>query len=137
MQKPRRKKIHARLQRERKDYKGEMLQFDASDHNWLENRGPRFSLLIAIDDATSSIMLGRFVSSENTKDIMQFWIDYLVLYGRPLSLYTDRNSVYKVNIHNPENEKKSQFERACTEVDIHIQHAYSRATSASNPREFI
>ena len=112
------------LQRQRKQYAGEMIQFDGSDHNWFEGRADRCTLLAAIDDATSRVYL-RFVESENTNDVMQFWHDYIQLYGRPCSIYTDRDSVYCVSKSNDEKEKKSQFERACLELDIKTKLAYT------------
>ena len=34
---------------------GTLLQLDGSQHDWLEERGPRLSLLGAIDDATGMV----------------------------------------------------------------------------------
>src|SRR2546430_6925341 len=48
--------IHQR--RERRSCRGELLQTDASDHFWFENRGPRCHLYIIVDDATSEITDG-------------------------------------------------------------------------------
>src|SRR3989338_6400098 len=44
-----------RSRRERKEAFGMMLQIDGSPHNWLEDRGPRLTLLGAKDDATGFI----------------------------------------------------------------------------------
>ncbi len=41
--------------RERRPCLGELIQIDGSDHDWFENRGPRCTLLVSIDDATSNI----------------------------------------------------------------------------------
>ena len=30
-----------------------LVQLDGSHHAWLEDRGPKFALLLAVDDATS------------------------------------------------------------------------------------
>jgi len=32
-----------------------MLQFDTSDHDWLEGRGPKIKLIGGIDDATKNV----------------------------------------------------------------------------------
>jgi len=32
---------------------GELVQWDTSEHNWLEGRGPRIYLIAMVDDATS------------------------------------------------------------------------------------
>jgi len=41
------------------------LQIDGSDHEWFEDRGPRCTLLVYIDDATSELMALRFGPSES------------------------------------------------------------------------
>jgi hypothetical protein len=35
---------------------GELIQIDGSPHDWFENRGPRCTLIVFIDDATSALM---------------------------------------------------------------------------------
>lgn len=123
------------LQRQRKQYEGEMIQFDGSDHDWFEKRADRCTLLAAIDDATSRVSL-RFVKAEGTFDVMLFWYDYIQYYGRPCSIYTDRGSAYCVNKNNDEKEKKSQFERACLELDIKPLLAYSPQAKGRVERVF-
>ena len=44
-----------RHRRERKAQAGMLLQLDASQHAWLAERGPRLSLIAAIDDATGTV----------------------------------------------------------------------------------
>jgi len=39
--------------RERRPRFGELIQIDGSPHAWLEDRGPRCTLIVFIDDATS------------------------------------------------------------------------------------
>jgi len=51
--------------RARRSRLGELVQWDTSDHDWLEGRGPRLYLIGMIDDATSRAM-GRFVGSDST-----------------------------------------------------------------------
>lgn len=43
-----------RQRRERRSQEGALLQIDGSPHDWLEGRGPRLSLVGAIDDATGA-----------------------------------------------------------------------------------
>ena len=50
----------------RRECLGELIQIDGSDHHWFEDRGPRCTLLVFIDDATSTLMQLRFVTSEST-----------------------------------------------------------------------
>ncbi len=49
---------------------GEMVQWDTSDHDWLEGRGERLYLMHMIDDATSHL-LARFVRSDSTEENMR------------------------------------------------------------------
>ena len=45
---------------------GELIQIDGSDHRWFEDRAPAFTLLVFIDDATSTLMQLRLMKSEST-----------------------------------------------------------------------
>jgi len=54
--------------RYRRECLGELIQIDGSEHWWFENRGPRCTLLVYIDDATSRLMHLQFVESESTFD---------------------------------------------------------------------
>ena len=49
-----------RRRRERQARAGMLLQLDGSDHAWLEGRGPRCTLLAAIDDATGTVPAALF-----------------------------------------------------------------------------
>ena len=46
--------------RYRRECYGELVQIDGSQHNWFENRGPKCTLLVYIDDATSNLMELKF-----------------------------------------------------------------------------
>jgi len=66
---PRRKKRPHRKKRQRRQAMGSLIQFDGSDHDWFEGRGPaRCCLLVAIDDALGSVML-RFAKEEDTASV--------------------------------------------------------------------
>src|SRR3954454_22684069 len=49
---------------------GELVQWDTSEHDWLEGRGPKLYLISMIDDATSR-MLARFVEHDSTEENMR------------------------------------------------------------------
>ena len=77
-----------------------------------------------IDDATSALMALRFAPSETTRAYMETLRDYLDKYGRPLALYSDRHSIFRVN--NPEREGElTQFTRAIKTLGIEPIHANS------------
>lgn len=44
---------------------GELIQIDGTDHRRFEDRAPPCTLLVFIDDATSTLMELRFVKSES------------------------------------------------------------------------
>ena len=52
--KERKKRVHQ--PRYRRECYGELIQIDGSDHHWFEDRAPRCTLLVYIDDATSRLM---------------------------------------------------------------------------------
>jgi biotin operon repressor len=74
--------VHAR--RPRRTRCGELVQWDTSDHDWLEERGERLYLISMIDDATSRLY-ARFVTSDSTAENMRVLWEYLERYGRPLA----------------------------------------------------
>lgn len=86
-----------RAWRERRASVGEMVQLDGSVHDWFEGRGKACVLLIYIDDATSKIMYGEFVESEDTHNLMRTTREYLHRHGRPVALYVDMDSIYSIN----------------------------------------
>ena len=51
----RRRPPRHRVRRQRMPHQGMLVQIDGSHHPWLEERGPRFALLLAVDDATNTV----------------------------------------------------------------------------------
>jgi hypothetical protein len=84
--------IHA--WRQRRSRSGELVQWDTSEHDWLEGRGPKLYLISMIDDATSRLY-ARFVLHDSTEENMRLLWTYLERYGRPLSFYTDKASLFQ------------------------------------------
>ncbi len=74
---------------------GELVQWDTSDHDWLEGRGPVRHLVRMIDDATSWSW-GRFVERDATPFNMAVLWEYLDKNGRMVDVYTDRDSMFAV-----------------------------------------
>src|ERR1019366_6947389 len=75
--------------RQRRSSRGELVQWDTSEHDWLEGRGERFYLIHMIDDATSELT-ARFVAHDSTEENMRLLKTYLETNGRPLAFYTDK-----------------------------------------------
>lgn len=107
-------KIYQR--RNRRSRRGELIQVDGSYHLWFEDRGCKYCLLVAIDDATSEIHELYFLPHESTEGYMSLMKRYIQRRGRPIALYSDRLNVFG---------KNSQFRRALKELDIEIIHAQS------------
>ncbi len=72
---------------------GELVQWDTSEHDWLEGRGPKLYLISMIDDATSRL-LAHFVEHDSTEENLRMLGRYLERHGRPLSFYTDKASLF-------------------------------------------
>lgn len=83
--------IHA--WRPRRSSRGEMVQWDTSEHEWLEGRGPKLYLIHMIDDATSELT-ARFVEHDSTEENMRLLWSDLERHGRPVSFYTDKASLF-------------------------------------------
>jgi hypothetical protein len=100
---------------------GELIQIDGCEHHWFEARAPMCTVLTYVDDATSRLQLIRFVHSESTFDYMQATKDYLRRYGKPVALYSDKCTVFRVNkagaLHGT---GMTQFGRAMHELNIEI-----------------
>jgi transposase len=89
--------------RPRRSRFGELVQWDTSDHDWLEGRGERLYLIAMIDDATSRLF-ARFVRSDSTEENMRLLWDYLEKFGRPVAFYTDKASIF----HTTEKRKRDE-----------------------------
>ena len=137
--KSRKKNKEYRHWRQRKEYYGEMEQFDGSYHLWFEDRGPTCCLLASIDDATGKINKLKFGHDEAVIPVFTFWKEYIEKRGKPLSIYVDRNSTYKQNqksvLDDPE--AFTQFQRAI-EKDLRIKviHAHSAQAKGRVERLF-
>lgn len=137
--KPRKKNKEYRSWRPRKEYFGEMEQFDGSYHAWFEERAPECCLLASIDDATGKPTKLRFVHWEGVIPAFIFWKDYLKTHGKPASIYLDRHSTYKQNQKSvfDDPECLTQFERAIKrDLGIPIIHAHSPQAKGRAERLF-
>ena len=86
------KQVH--MWRPRRSRLGELVQWDTSEHDWLEGRGEQLYLIAMIDDATSRL-LARFVRHDSTEENMKLLWSYLEKFGRPLAFYTDKASLFQ------------------------------------------
>jgi hypothetical protein len=123
-QRQRRRDSH-RSRRPRRACFGELVQMDASIHNWTEGRGPEMVLIAMIDDATSRVAAA-FFDAGTVQTHLQLLGSWLSAHGRPLAVYTDRHSIFEPQDKGralPEGQ--TQFGRALQELDIELIRARS------------
>lgn len=140
--KSRKAKHTHRAWRERRSCVGMLIQVDGSDHDWFEGRGPRCALLVFIDDATSKILHAEFIPVEDTLNLMKAARTYLLAWGRPVALYVDKDSIYKINRQATIDEQlrddqpMTQFTRAMEELGIQVICANSPQAKGRVERGF-
>lgn len=112
--------------RARRACMGELVQIDGSPHAWFEDRAPACALLVYIDDASGELKELYFTPSEDTFSYFQATRQYLTRYGRPLAFYSDKNSIFKVNIPQAlSGSGMTQFGRAMHTLQIEIICAHT------------
>lgn len=121
--KPKRaKQPSAHQMRERRACFGELVQIDGSEHAWFEERGPKCTLLVYIDDATGQLLELLFVPTETFFGYCEATRHYLERYGKPLAFYSDKHGIFRVNQERPLGTTSglTQFGRALDELDIQL-----------------
>ena len=132
--------------RPRKEYYGEFEQFDGCYHYWFEHRyadregNPiEVCLLASIDDATGKITLLEFVEHEGVIPVFRFWRGYILVNGKPIAIYMDSYSTYKVNHKSAVDNKDliTQFQRAMRTLNINPIIAHSAEAKGRVERLFL
>ena len=132
--------------RPRRSRVGELVQWDTSEHAWLEERGPKLYLIGMIDDASSRVH-ARFVLHDSTEENMRLLWSYVERYGRPVSYYTDKASLFQTapkiardRKELPRDEREplppTQIGRALRELDIVWIAAHSPQAKGRVERSF-
>jgi transposase len=108
--------------RERRACLGELVQIDGSDHAWFEERGPRCTLLVYIDDASGQLLELWFVPDETFFGYCEASRHYFERYGKPVAFYSDKHGIFRVNQERTSGLTSglTQFGRAMQELDIEI-----------------
>ena len=137
-----RRKPRIHQMRERRSCEGELIQIDGSPHAWFEDRRPKCNLLAFIDDATSKVKQLYFSETETTLAYFQSLGSYLNTYGKPLALYADKNSVFRINTNKggasstKDSQGLTQFGRAMKQLDIELIAAHSAQAKGRVERLF-
>ena len=120
--------------RQRREYFGELQQFDGSYHFWFEKRllneqgfPQEVCLLASIDDATGKITHAKFDLNESVVAVFNFWLEYVKTLGKPVTIYLDKFSTYKINYRNATDNSEliTQFQKAMKLLSIEIINANS------------
>ena len=126
--------------REPRAREGQMMQFDTSDHDWLEGRGSRLYLIGGIDDATSACPGARFALSDSCSENMGVLKQIVETKGIPLSFYCDRDSKFKTTRHEGLHYQlkgdydQTQIARALGELGVEV--IYANSPQATCPTTF-
>jgi hypothetical protein len=142
----RHRKARHRKARPRRAAFGELIQWDSSEHAWLEDRVPgRFVLIKLHDDATNRLLMARFVPVDDGAANRQIVIDYLRRWGRPVAFYTDKaghfgqwtRPVSKIPLQEREAKRtESIIRRALGELNIQLIQAHSPQAKGRIERDF-
>ena len=114
-----------RIRRQRMRREGMLIQMDGSHHSWLGNRRSPFALLLAVDDATGTVVYALFSEREDAHSyfvLIQGLVQHL---GVPVALYTDRHAVFKHTPGSGLDGASTQFSRAMDELGIQMVFARS------------
>lgn len=122
-----------RSRRERRQQEGQMLQIDGSPHDWLEGRGPRLTLVGAVDDATGKVPYALFRGQEDAQGYFLLLEGIVAREGIPLSLYHDRHGIFEHVVDKEESleeqlegkRRPTQFGRLMGELGITSIAAHS------------
>ncbi len=114
-----------RVRRQRMPREGMLIQMDGSHHPWLGDQAPPFTLLIAVDDATGTVVDALFCEKEDAHSYFVLIQNLVQHLGLPVALYTDRHGVFR---HTPGSGlpgMPTQFSRAMEELGIQMIFARS------------
>jgi hypothetical protein len=130
----------AHIWRPRRARYGELVQWDTSEHHWLEGRGEKLYLISMIDDATSQLT-ARFVRHDWTEENLEQLRRYVEQPGRPVAVYTDKASLFQIaprGIHHRDAPEQplSQIGRALQELNIEWIAAHSPQAKGRIERSF-
>jgi hypothetical protein len=112
----------ARPRRPRCSNFGEMIQMDASLHYWIDSC--RWTLHLAIDDATGVVVGAWFEKQETLRGYYQVFSQILRHYGIPYMFYTDRRTVFEYRKNGGQDTAEdtfTQFSYACKQLGVLIK----------------
>ena len=124
------------LWRRRRSRFGELVQWDTSDHDWLEGRGERMYLIHMLDDATSRLR-ARFVRHDTTAENMRLARGWIERHGRMVACYADQASMFQTAPKICRGESavgRDAAERPLTQIGRALQELGVRLIAAHSPQ---
>ena len=113
---------------------GALVQTDGSPFDWLEDRGPRLTLLGVIDDATGQILALTFREAEDLQGYTGLFYEVFTTHGLPLAVYGDRLNVFVRNDRHWTLEEQLAGERHPTHLGRMFQDLGISYISAHSPQ---
>ena len=133
----RRRRAKHRSRRPRRAALGELGQWDSSVHAWLEDRAAGDQVMISIhDDATSRLMMARFVERDDGAENRRAIIAYLRSHGRPVAVYTDHAGHFGQWLSEKEKRTDTIIARALGELGVEVILAGSPQAKGRVERSF-
>jgi transposase len=111
--------------RPRRQCFGELLQIDASIHNWFGDSLPKATLHGAIDDATGTVMGLWFEKEETLKGYYEMMWQILGKYGIPEAFYGDNRTIFEFRRLSEKSQTIDRdvhinFKRMCQQLGIEL-----------------
>ncbi len=100
--------------------RGILIMVDGTPHDWFGN-GKKFSLHMAIDDATGEILAGWFMPTECILGYCHLFKIIFEKYGIPISVYSDRTTI----LWDPKDGELTEVGRMLDELGIELIYANS------------
>ncbi len=132
----RRRPPRHRRRRERMPQAGLLVQLDGSKHDWLQQRGPRLTLLAAIDDATGEVLAATFRDEEDAHGYFIVLRQLVQAKDIPVAVYSDRHSIFQQTKHaSPTLREQLQgYTGTPTQIARALQELGIRWIPASSPQ---
>lgn len=124
-----------RRRRERMPQAGLLVQIDGSDHDWLEQRGPRLTLIAIMDDATGEVLAATFRDDEDAHGYFLVFHALTQTKGIPVAAYSDRHGIFHRTANRPLTlQEQLAGNPAPTQVARALQELGIRWIPASSPQ---
>lgn len=101
--------------REPSPRRGILIMIDGTPHDWFGN-GKKFSLHLAVDDATGEILAGWFMTTECLEGYCHMLKILIEKHGIPENIYSDKHTIFK----SPVDGNLTQFGRICEDLGINM-----------------